>query len=108
MWAHASAGSPSQAASPFGGWLTGTSLRHGVICVLELCPAVLLTGPKQLAGALSGVPTGRSGTPSEARKGPKSKIGPPAAPFKWEAWGGRRRFRPLETVGTASNMHVMA
>ena len=56
----------------------------------------------------SGAPTGRSGAPSEARKGPKSKIGPPAAPFKWEAWGARRRFRPLETVGTASNMHVMA
>ena len=56
----------------------------------------------------SGAPTGRSGAPSEARKGPKSKIGPPAAPFKWEAWGARRRFRPLETVGTASNMHLMA
>ena len=56
----------------------------------------------------SGAPTGRSGAPSEARKGPKSKTGPPAAPFKWEAWGPRRRFRPLEAVGTASNMYVMA
>ena len=42
------------------------------------------------------------------RKAPKAKIGLPRPLLKWEAWGARCRFRPLETVGTASNMHVMA
>ena len=56
----------------------------------------------------SGAPAGRSGAPPEARKAPKSKIGLPRPLLKWEAWGARCRFRPLETAGTASNMHVMA
>ena len=56
----------------------------------------------------SGAPAGWSGVPPEARKAPKSKIGLPRPLLKWEAWGARCRFRPLETVGTASNMPVMA
>ena len=56
----------------------------------------------------SRAPAGRSGAPPEARKAPKSKIGLPRPLLKWEAWGARCRFRPLETVGTASNMPVMA
>ena len=55
----------------------------------------------------SGAPAGRSGAPPEARKAPKSKIGLPRPLFKWEAWGARCRFRPLETVGTASNTCAM-
>ena len=63
--------------------------------------------PTRPAGG-SGAPAGRSGAPPEARKAPKSKIGLPRPLLKWEAWGDRCRFRPLETVGTASNMPVMA
>ena len=63
--------------------------------------------PTRPAGG-SGAPAGRSGVPPEARKAPKSKIGLPRPLLKWEAWGARCRFRPLEAVGTASNMHLMA
>ena len=55
----------------------------------------------------SGAPAGRSGAPPEARKAPKSKIGLPRPLLKWEAWGARCRFRPLEAVGTASNTCAM-
>ena len=55
----------------------------------------------------SGAPAGRSGAPPEARKAPKSKGGLPRPLVTWKARGARRRFRPLETVGTASNTCAM-